>query len=404
MHLSRRKFMKAAGASGIGAMALPLIAARGSEASREWLSAELEFASSPFASASPGAEERLRYRLNRADAIQLDSNENPRGPGKAALDAVTKMFDQTMRYPDVQGNMVREAIAKKFNIKPENVLISCGSGEILRVASYAFTGPGRALVTGSPSFEDPVRHSQMMNAEIRAVRVDDNLRLDLGKMLDQVNATSGLVFLCNPNNPTATVHGQAAIKDFIAEAHKRSPQTVVMLDEAYHEYVEDPTYATGIAIALSDPNVIVVRTFSKVFGMAGMRLGYVIGQPETLAKMGRHILPNAINVLAAAAGMATIADAKHIETEVQLNKATRDFTRKFFTDAGYKVSDSNGNFLMVAINRDIRGFKDACAKQGILVGRPFPPLLTHARISIGTMDEMKKATEVFKAVLSQAAN
>lgn len=404
MSVSRRSFVKAASVSGIGALSLPLIAARGSEASREWLGAELQLSGSTISGASPGAEERLRYRLNRANAIQLDSNENPRGPGKTALDAVMKYFDQTMRYPDVHGQSVREAIAAKFGVKPANVLVSCGSGEILRVGSYAFTGPGKALVTGSPSFEDPVRHSQMMGAEIRAVQVDSNLRLDLGKMLDQVNATSGMVFLCNPNNPTATVHGDRAIKDFIAEVHRRSPETVVMLDEAYHEYVEDPTYATGIPIALEDPNVIVVRTFSKVFGMAGMRLGYVIGQPETLQKMARHTLPNAINVLAAAAGMATIADTKHIDAEVKLNKMTRDFTRKFFTDAGYKVSDSHGNFLMVAINRDIRGFKDACARQGILVGRPFPPLNTHARISIGTMDEMKKATEVFKQVLSSAAN
>ncbi len=404
MSVSRRSFVKAASVGGIGALSIPLIAARGSEASREWIAAELEFASSPFSSLTPGAEDRLRYRLNRAEAIQLDSNENPRGPGRAALDAVMKMFDRTMRYPDVQGNQVREAIAVKFGIKPENVLVSCGSGEILRVGSYAFTGPGKALVTGSPSFEDPVRHSQMMNAEIRAVPVDANLRLDLGQMLDKVDATSGMVFLCNPNNPTATVHGDKAIKDFIAEVHRRSPDTVVMLDEAYHEYVEDPAYATGIPIALADPNVIVVRTFSKVFGMAGMRLGYVIGQPATLQKLARHLLPNAINVLAAAAGMATIADTRHIDDEVKLNKATRDFTRKFFTDAGYKVSDSHGNFLMVAINRDIRGFKDACAKQGILVGRPFPPLNTHARISIGTMDEMKKATDVFKQVLTAAAN
>ena len=404
MSVSRRSFVKAASVGGIGALSLPLIAARGSEASREWMGSELELAASPFSGRSPGAEERLRYRLNRADAIQLDSNENPRGPGKAALDAVVKMFDQSMRYPDVQGQQVREAIAAHHGIKPENVLVSCGSGEILRVGSYAFTGPGKALVTGSPSFEDPVRHSQMMAAEIRAVPVDANLKLDLGRMLDQVNATSGMVFLCNPNNPTATVHGNGAIKDFIAEAHRRSPNTVIMLDEAYHEYVSDPTYTTGISIALADPNVVVVRTFSKVFGMAGMRLGYVIGQPATLQKMARHLLPNAINVLAAAAGMATIADLKHLTLEVHLNKMARDFTRKFFVDAGYKVSDSHGNFLMVGINRDIRGFKDACARQGILVGRPFPPLNTHARISIGTMDEMKKATDVFRQVLSAAAN
>jgi histidinol-phosphate aminotransferase len=120
--------------------------------------------------------------------------------------------------------------------------------------------------------------------------------------------------------------------------------------------------------------------------------------------MRRHRLPNAVNVLAAAAGIATISDTAHIEREVQANRVVRDFTRKALEDMGYKSSDSQGNFLMVAIGRDTKAFKDACAKHGVLVGRPFPPLTTHSRISIGTMDEMKKATDVFRQVLSGAAN
>jgi histidinol-phosphate aminotransferase len=404
MGLSRRSFVKTAGVGGVGALSLPLIAARGSEALREFEGLEL----SPHLSGGFASEERARYRRLVADPIQLDSNENPNGPGKAALAAVTGWFNQTMRYPDLQAGAVQEAVARKFGVQTNNILMSCGSGEILKVASYAFTGPDRALVTGSPSFEDPVRHSEMMKAEIRAVPVDGNLKLDLGRMLDQVapagKPAAGLVFLCNPNNPTATVHGKAAINEFIAEVNRRAPNCHILLDEAYHEYVEDPTYETGVQHALNNPRVFVVRTFSKVFGMAGLRLGYAIGQPDTLAQMARHRLPNAINVLACAAGVSTIADTKHIDAEVKANKAARDFTLKAFETMGYKASASNGNFLMVAINRDIRGFRDACAKQGILVGRPFPPLLTHARISIGTMDEMKKATEVFKQVLSSSAN
>jgi histidinol-phosphate aminotransferase len=401
MHLSRRSFVKTASVGSVGALSIPLIGARGSEALREFEGLELAKKMGEFAS-----EERARFRrrYNAADPIQLDSNENPNGPGKAALASVTSWFNQTMRYPDVQVDSVREAIAKKFGIKNENVLMSCGSGEILKVASYAFTGPGRALVTGLPSFEDPVRHTQFVKGEVRAVPVDGNLKLDLGRMLDQVNETAGLVFLCNPNNPTATVHGKAAIAEFIAGVNRKAPNCYIMLDEAYHEYVEDPTYETGIQTAINNPRVFVVRTFSKVFGMAGMRLGYAIGQPELLQQMAPHRLPNAINILACAAGVATIQDAKHIEDEVKLNKAARAYTLKQFETMGYKASASNGNFLMVAINRDIRGFREACAKQGILVGRPFPPLLTHARISIGTMAEMEKATAVFKTVLSSSAD
>lgn len=399
MHLSRRSFVKTAGVGGLGALTVPLIAARGSEASRE-----------PFARFLPGSpagrfawEERAAARLLAPNAIRLDSNENPNGPGQVALDAIRAMFGEASRYPDVPAMELPAAVAKHLNIPAENVIAGCGSGEILRMASYAFTGPDRALVTAAPSFEDPVRHSEMMRAPIRAVPVDASLGLDLDRMLDQV-AGAGLVFLCNPNNPTATVHGAFAVKEFIAQVNRRNPECVVLVDEAYHEYVDDASYATAVPLALENPKVIAVRTFSKVFGMAGLRAGYAVGRPETLRQLQRHKLPNSINVLAAAAAMATLPDAAHIERERQLNRAAREFTRKTFADLGFRSAASNANFIMVPIGRDSRAFKDACAKRGILVGRAFPPLTTHARISIGTMAEMKTAAEVFREVLSGAAN
>lgn len=400
MALSRRSFVKAASVSGIGALTAPLIAARGSEALRE---SAFEPYGLPSGSPFFAANERAPYRIANPNALRLDSNENPNGPGQAALDAIRAMFGEAPRYPDVTTQDVRAAIAKHFKISPENVLVSCGSGEILRVSAYAFTSPDRALVTGLPSFEDPVAHAGMMRAPVHAVPVDGALKLDLGRMLDKVPG-AGLVFLCNPNNPTTTVHGASVVRDFITECNKRAPSAVVLVDEAYHEYVDDPSYATAIPTALENPQVIVVRTFSKVFGMAGLRLGYAIGRPETLRQMARHRLGNAVNVLAAAAGIATIADTAHIEREKQINRAARDFTRKSLEAMGYKSAESHGNFLMVAIGRDSKLFKDQCAKHGILVGRPFPPLTTHSRISIGTMDEMKRATDVFRQVLSGAAN
>lgn len=400
MHLSRRSFVKAAGVSGLGALTVPLIAARGSEALRDGI---LESYGPGGLARGFASDERAPYRIGAPGAIRLDSNENPNGPGTRALDAIKAMFGEAPRYPDVPTVDLQQAIAQHLKVAPENVLIGCGSGEILRMASYAFTGPDRALVTAAPSFEDPVRHSEMMKAQIRAVPVDGNLKLDLGRMVDQVPG-AGLVFLCNPNNPTATVHGAAAVKDFIEQTNRKSPDCVIMVDEAYHEYVEDATYSTSVPIALANPRVITVRTFSKVFGMAGLRAGYAIGHPDTLKLMARHRLPNAINVLAAAAGVATLPDQAHIDRERQLNRDAREFTRKAFATMGFKAPESNANFIMVPIGRDSKAFKDACAKHGILVGRAFPPLLTHARISIGTMAEMKRAVDVFQQVLSGAAN
>jgi histidinol-phosphate aminotransferase len=400
MHLSRRSFVKTASVGGIGALTVPLIAARGSEALRESGFA-LESAGAgvaPFASV-----ERSAYRLAAPDAIRLDSNENPNGPGAAALDAIRAMFGEAPRYPDVSITNLRETIARQLKVAPDTVIVGCGSGEILRLAVYAFTSPERALVTASPSFEDPVYHAQITRAPVRASAVDGALKLDLGRMLDDSNG-AGLVFLCNPNNPTATVHGAAAVREFIARVNARAPECVILVDEAYHEYVEDPSYATAVPLALDNPRVIVVRTFSKVFGMAGLRVGYAIGRPETLRHMQRHRLPNNVNVLAAAAAIATIPDTAHIDQERRVNREAREFTRSAFERMGYASVASHTNFLMVSIGRDSREFKDACAKHGVLVGRPFPPLTTHARISIGTMDEMKKAVDVFRQVLTGAAN
>jgi histidinol-phosphate aminotransferase len=398
MVLTRRSFVKAASVGGIGALTVPLIAARGSEALRDGILLPAAPGEASFA-----ADERAAFRLAAPGAIRLDSNENPNGPGAVALDAIRQMFGEAPRYPDVQTDDLRQAIAKEHKIAPENVLLGCGSGEILRMAVYAFTSPERALVTGAPSFEDPVKHAEITRAPVRAIPVDNELRLDVGRMLD-ASTGAGLVFLCNPNNPTATVHGAATVNDFINQTNRRAPDCVIMVDEAYHEYVDDPTYRTSIPVALENPRVITVRTFSKVFGMAGLRVGYAIGRPETIRAMQRHRLPNNINVLSAAAAIATLPDAAHIERERQLNRDAREFTRKAFESMGFRSGASATNFIMVAIGRDSKAFKDACAKQGVLVGRPFPPLTTHARVSIGTMDEMKKAVDVFRQVLAGAAN
>ena len=397
MAVTRRTFVKTAGIGGVGLLSAPLIGARGSEAARA-IEPSGGMPLTPLASESRGA-----YRLAAPAALRLDSNENPNGPGRAALDAIRDMFGESPRYPDMATTDLAQTIATHHKVSADQVLLGCGSGEILRMASYAFTAPDRALVTGAPSFEDPVHHSEMMRAPIRAVAVDRALRLDLGRMLDE-SSGAGLVFLCNPNNPTGTVHGATAVREFITEVNRRSPGTVILVDEAYHEYVDDPDYATAIPTALANPKVVVVRTFSKVYGMAGLRAGYAVGMPETLNAMRRHRLPNNVNVLASAAAVATLPDTRHVAREVRLNREAREFTRKSLASMGFDSPVSNANFIMVPIGRDSRAFREACAKHGVLVGRPFPPLTTHARISIGTMEEMRRAMDVFRQVLSSAAS
>jgi histidinol-phosphate aminotransferase len=210
----------------------------------------------------------------------------------------------------------------------------------------------------------------------------------------------GLVFFNNPNNPTATVHGAKTVADMVARIRKASPDTVILIDEAYHDYVTDASYESAVPLALDTPNVFVARTFSKAYGMAGMRIGYAIGRADTVKPLARLKMPYNVGVFGVAAAIASLGDQKHIDDERARNTKVRAFTVKAMADLGCQAAESQGNFIFVDVRRPAKEFRDACAKQGIIVGRDFPPFeKTHARISLGTMEEMQKAVDVFRNVL-----
>jgi len=337
-------------------------------------------------------------QLTPVQGIRLDSNENPNGPAPAALDAIRSAFSEAARYPRSPASQLTSAVARLHGVQEQNIVAGAGSGEILRMAVYGFTSPTRPLVQGLPTFEDPGRYAELIGTPVRAIPVDRQLRLDLNGMAAQVEG-AGLVFFCNPNNPTATVHPAKAVADFIARVNKISPTTIVLVDEAYHHFVEDPGYQTAIPLAMENPRVIVCRTFSKIYGMAGLRIGYAIGQAEPMKALRRHRLGNSVNVLGAAAAIASLPLTAHIEREKQRNHDVREFTRTAFASWGYQAGPSEANFVMVDIRRDAAEFQKACRASGVLVGRVFPPLTTHARISIGTETEMRQSIEVFRKVL-----
>lgn len=379
MSVSRRHFVSALGLGGAGLLAPPVFVGRGHE---HRLAALL---ATPTSSPS--------------NLIRLDSNENPNGPGARAFEAIRGMFSEANRYPDEPESALIAAIAREHGVSPENVVLGCGSSEILRLCVEAFVNTAQHLVTAAPTFELPANFARTMGRPVVSVPVDAKLRLDLQAMAEKAGG-AGLVFFCNPNNPTATVHGDAAVREFVARVRRDSPATYILIDEAYHEYVDDASYKSAIPMALADPNVIVSRTFSKVFGMAGLRAGYAIVHRDTARKMQGWRLGSGVNVLALAAATASISDREHIVLEQKRNRDAKAFTRAFFEKAGYEVGVSETNFLMIDLRRDMRPVRDACRAQGIAVGRPFPPLNTWLRVSIGTMEEMQKATEVLRKVLA----
>src|SRR6187549_4014694 len=338
----------------------------------------------------------------------LSSNETPLGPGATVLEGIKAAFGPTGARPgryDSTGGALIEAIAKKQGVKPENIVLGCGSTQILRSCTHLFTAKDKALVGTIPTYEECAGYAEMMGHPVRPVALDANFKIDLDKFAD-ASKGAGLVFYCNPNNPTATYVGARATREFLAKLAKDSPDTYVLVDEAYYDYVTDPDHDTHIPVAIDNPHVIVARTFSKAYGMAGLRMGYGVGHADTIRKLREWDAgsgTSSLNVLAMNAGIAAInQDAAFISAERARNKDVRDFTMKWFADRGMKPTDSQANFMFVNIGRPVKDFRDACRAKGVLVARDFPPFeKTHCRLSFGTMDEMKKAVAVFGEILDK---
>ncbi len=335
--------------------------------------------------------------------IRLSSNENPLGPGERALDAVREAFHDASRYPDNTSpgmSDLQSALAAANDARPEHVVLGAGSGEFLKNAVQAFTSKTRHLVTATPTYRRSEQVARYLGAAVKAIPVDASGQLNLGAMAEACRG-AGLVFVCNPNNPTGTVHSAEAIAEFTERVRHISPDTVIHFDEAYHEYVTDPGYRSALSLALWTPNVFVTRTFSKVYGMAGLRIGYAVGHREVIAELSRYGLPVNTNNVGLAAAYSTLHDPGRLEREIKRNAEARQFTVDFFTNGGYEVLESNANFIFVNIRRPAAEMRRACQEHGIRIGRDFPPMeKTHARISIGTMEEMQRATEVFTEVLA----
>jgi histidinol-phosphate aminotransferase len=345
------------------------------------------------------------------EAIRISSNENPLGPGKAAIDAILGKFPEANRYPFNSTPLDADLeilIAKLNNAKRENVVLGVGSQELLKNSARVFLSPTKHLVIPSPTYGDPAGFAaNVLKYAVKSAPVEaKTLKTDLNALMPLVSG-AGMVYICNPNNPTGTINTSKEISEFIAAVKKASPTTAILIDEAYSDYATDPGFATAIPIALTTPGVVVARTFSKAYGMAGVRIGYAVGEAATIKKMTAWRMPYNVNTFGVAAAVASLKDPQHIKDESARNKAVRDFTVKALADMGYTSTDSQTNFIFCDIGKTMTAaaFRDGCAAKGVMVGRDFPPLEKQwARISLGTMEEMQKATEVFRSVLKSSAS
>jgi histidinol-phosphate aminotransferase len=336
--------------------------------------------------------------------IRIGANENPYGLGPAAMEAIRGGLGEANRYGGGGGQQKLAAdLAALHGVPQDQILITPGSGEILRAATTAFTSTSRSLVSAAPTFEQPGRVAAQIGAPIHALPVLASGSLDLAAMAAKADG-AGLFFVCNPNNPTGGASSAAAIRDFVASVRRVSNDAVILIDEAYYEYADDPGYATAIPLVATDPKLLVSRTFSKVYGMAGLRVGYAIGQPDVLGAMRRAVSQGTLSGVSAAAAAAALADRANTEKQKALNREARAFTRKAFEAAGYRVLPSEANFVMVDLRRPASGVQAMCRESGVIIARAFPPLTNYARISIGTMEEMRRAVEVMLPKLAAPAS
>ncbi len=343
--------------------------------------------------------------------ICLASNENPLGPHPEVLAAVREAFGPAGAVPGRYSRgaePLKEAIAASLNVKKENVVLGCGSTQVLRSATHLFTARDKPLVGTIPTYEECAGYAKLLGHPVRAIPLDTHFQIDLDRLAAGATG-AGLVFFCNPNNPTATYVRASESREFLHRVLRESRDTTILVDEAYFEYVTEPDHATHIPLAIENPRILVARTFSKAYGMAGMRIGYAVGHPETIKKMADWdggSGSSSLNVLALHGAFAAIQPAPAIvDGERRRNKAVRDFTQGWFATRGMRTTDSQANFTFVNLGLPAKDFREACARRGVLVARDFPPFeRTHCRLSFGTMDEMRKAVAVFETVLHSLTN
>ena len=387
MSLSRRSFVQTLGAGA----AATWVASRGREGS--------------LFGVEPLSAQGLQPAPGPVPSIILSSNENPLGTHKDVLAAIrAAAFPEVNRYPFATADEVMELLAKKNGVKKENVLLGSGSTQLLRTATHVFTSKTAGLVAPLPAYEECADYARLMGHPLTGVKLSEKLYMDLDAMQAAAKG-AGLVFYCNPNNPVATAINGSDTKAYLATLQKNSPNTTVLVDEAYFEYGTMAGYETMIPVAVANPRVIVARTFSKCFGMAGIRMGYAIGHKDTIAKMAAWDGPGSISMIALQGAKAALGiDPKWLEGEKVRNAESRAFTQKWFADHGYPTTDSQSNFMFVNIKRPAREFRAACLADGVSVGRDFPPYeKTHCRISVGTLAEMQKAVQTFEKALAKPA-
>jgi len=330
-----------------------------------------------------------------AGVVRLSANENPYGPSPKAHAAMSGSFDLCCRYPDKHNDVVIEKLAKLNNVDRGQILLGDGSSEILKLCAETFTGKERGpLVAADPTFEAILEQAGVNGAEVVKVPLTPTFAHDLQKM--RAAAKGGLIYVCNPNNPTASITPKNELQQFVANTQ---PPTMILVDEAYFHYANSPDYDSVIPLVKDHPNLIVSRTFSKVYGMAGLRCGYCVAQKETIERMRPHQMWDSVNIMALAAASASLDDLHQVPNGQRLNSEVKAFVIDELDKMGCKTIPSQANFIMFDCKRPIVPLIQAMKQRDVEVGRLFPAMPNHMRLTIGKKSEMEAFLTAFRQVI-----
>lgn len=345
--------------------------------------------------ALPLGHERPSFLADRFVApegeTRLSSNENPLGISEAARRAAIGALDTLAnRYPQADTHLpLRELLAEQHGVDADNIVLGAGSTELMQISIQSPQAPGYKVVAADPTFDAIHYYSAPSNVEVLTAGLTEDHQHDLQAMEELAREVRGpvLLYLCNPNNPTGTVTSC----DDVAALIDRLPDNVhVLVDEAYFEFVEDPDYCTFERWPLDNPNVVVIRTFSKVHGMAGMRLGYAIAHEEATGRLSDFASRNNANQIVIAAAAASLGDEDFLRRSIESNRRGKAILYEALDRLGLEYIPSHTNFSMHRIKGELETHQTRMQEAGFLVGRAFPPMTDFNRVSVGTPEEMER--------------
>lgn len=321
--------------------------------------------------------------------LKLASNENPLGPSPLAVEAVHAALADSHIYPDMVSAELRGRLAAIRGLEPKQIIVGNGSDEILVLSAAVLIEPGDVAVTARETFSQYAFAVRLFGGRVREVPLDRDGRFDLESLICGLDGTEKIVFICNPNNPTGTWYTHDRLKSFLSRI---SRETLIVLDEAYAEYADDPDFPDSSRLIAEFPNLLVTRTFSKIYGLAGLRIGYGMGSREIIDRMHRAKSPFNVNAASHAAALAALGDSDFIEKSREINRTGRLRLTKFCESIGFPVYRSQGNFICAEISRtgmNSTGVYSALAASGVTIralesfGLP-----TRIRMTIGTPGQL----------------